>query len=241
MLTPDSVRIISDGSELRRNLIDWGLFHVEPEYQSVHVNYRRVLQQRNAALREHESGTLDAWTSELADLGNRLGGLRVGHINQMIPIWNHYVQKFLGIRAEIKFERGWPDGRTLEETLAADASKDRSQGFTRSGPHRADLKLRVDNDLARYALSRGEAKLFVCAFTLAQAAYINSRPQTPKPLVLLDDLPSEFDDRSLSRVMSELDALEIQAFLTTNSSGRLAPWETDTTKVFHVERGAINK
>ena len=80
-VTPDSYRLITDGADLRRRIIDRMLFHVEPTYLQHHQRYRRVLRQRNAAIR---SGAGDAelggWNLELADAGEMLTEMRVRYL-----------------------------------------------------------------------------------------------------------------------------------------------------------------
>jgi len=217
------------------------LFHVEPEYQATHKEYRRVLQQRNAALRAAKDSAVDAWTLELARIGQRLASLRGKHVQKMMPFWERYLKEFVGVSVRMVFERGWPSGQRLEECLAIERTNDRQKGFTRFGPHRADLKFRVGRIPARYVLSRGEGKLFVYALKLAQAAYVANRDNRCNPLMLLDDLPSELDDEALGNVMRGITDLDLQSFLTAISPTRLQPWETVATKVFHVERGRLKQ
>ena len=67
-VTPDSHRLITDGADLRRRIVDRLLFHVEPTYLKHHRRYRRALRQRNAAIRGG-AGIGDAWR-----LGRGVGG-----------------------------------------------------------------------------------------------------------------------------------------------------------------------
>jgi DNA replication and repair protein RecF len=47
---PGSHDLIGGGAEHRRRYLDWGLFHVEPEFLPWWRRYARALKQRNAAL-----------------------------------------------------------------------------------------------------------------------------------------------------------------------------------------------
>ena len=55
VITPDSQRLLTDGAGLRRQLMDWALFHVEPTYLAVLQRYRRALRQRNAPRRRNSA------------------------------------------------------------------------------------------------------------------------------------------------------------------------------------------
>src|SRR5687768_16690407 len=59
---PGSHALLGGGSEPRRRLLDWGLFHVEPEFLNLWRRYARALKQRNALLKTGAGdGQLDAW------------------------------------------------------------------------------------------------------------------------------------------------------------------------------------
>ena len=58
------------GAEHRRRYLDWGLFHVEPEFLPWWRRYARALKQRNAALKSTPSpAALAPWERELAEAG----------------------------------------------------------------------------------------------------------------------------------------------------------------------------
>ena len=48
---PGSHDLIAGGAEHRRRYLDWGLFHVEPEFLPLWRRYARALKQRNALLK----------------------------------------------------------------------------------------------------------------------------------------------------------------------------------------------
>ena len=52
LLEPGLHRLVEEGPEHRRKFIDWGVFHVEPAFGLIWRTFRRVLAQRNAALRD---------------------------------------------------------------------------------------------------------------------------------------------------------------------------------------------
>jgi hypothetical protein len=52
---PGSHDLIGGGAEHRRRYLDWGLFHVEPDFLPWWRRYARALKQRNAALKSGPS------------------------------------------------------------------------------------------------------------------------------------------------------------------------------------------
>ena len=54
------------------------------------------------------------------------------------------------------------------EALAQGMASDKEQGFTHTGPQRADIRVTIDGHSAAETLSRGQQKLAVCGMKLAQ-------------------------------------------------------------------------
>src|SRR5579872_5071324 len=69
-LDPDVHRLLEDGPQRRRRYLDWGVFHVEPQFLPVWQRYYRALKQRNALLRASApTEEIAAWDSELSQSG----------------------------------------------------------------------------------------------------------------------------------------------------------------------------
>lgn len=237
VITPDSQRLLSDGAELRRRLLDWALFHVEPAYLVALQRYRRALRQRNAALRDGvAAAALSAWDRELAEAGEHLHGLRDRFLGDVLPFYAESLQRLVPMRVDIAYRAGWDTTMGLLEVLEAAVGTDRGRGFTGLGPHRADLRFQLDGASANQVLSRGEGKLFVVGLVLAQGRFLRDR-QGRRPLVLVDDLASELDEDSRARFFAELRALGAQSFITTVSRELVETGPREDLRVFHVERG----
>ena len=66
LINPDSFRLLEGAPKIRRQFLDWGVFHVEPRFMSTWQRLQKALRQRNSWLRH---GTLDA-ASQAAWDGN---------------------------------------------------------------------------------------------------------------------------------------------------------------------------
>src|SRR5690606_11368951 len=67
VIDPSIHRLIEGGPSERRRFVDWGVFHVEHGYLESWKRYRRILGQRNAALKARVSRTgLEPWNRALA-------------------------------------------------------------------------------------------------------------------------------------------------------------------------------
>ena len=238
-VTPDSHRMVTDGADLRRRLIDRLLFHVEPRYLEHYQRYRRALRQRNAAIRggvtEDQFG---GWNTELAAAGEQLTAIRIQYLERALPTMEGTVTKLVGMPIDIRFYRGWDSAMSLEQACERSLTSDRLRGYTQMGPHRADLRFTVNGRLAQHSLSRGETKLFVTAVLVAQVRDLASILGYP-PVVLVDDLASELDSDSRSRCLAELKTTGAQLFLTAIPGHGLDGGDFEEMRLFHVEQGRI--
>ncbi len=248
VIAPEGLKALLEGSEHRRRLLDWTLFHVEPNYLGVLQRYGHVLRQRNALLREPPRAgvgqELDAWEEQLADSGERLDSMRRFHMESdtMRGTVSRMTEELLSEPVTWEYRSGWERGADLRELLASQRARDRQAGFTTAGPHRADLVWRRDpsGGLARDSLSRGQGRLLVMAFEMAQAAYVVESADT-RPVLLVDDLSTELDVENMQRLLSRIAALGLQVFISSvleelttlvRSSG--------AARLFHVKQGEVH-
>lgn len=241
IVTPDSYRLVTDGADLRRRIIDRLLFHVEPTYLQHHQRYRRALRQRNAAIRGGacENG-LGGWNAELAEAGEKLTEQRVRYLDRALPTMTEIVGKLVGMSVEIQFYRGWNSETSLIRACEHLLTSDRLRGYTQAGPHRADLRFTIGGRPLQHSLSRGETKLFVTAVAVAQVRDLTSILGYP-PVVLVDDLASELDPDSRNRCLAELNATRAQLFLTAVPEYGLDGGDMKAGRLFHVEQGQIRQ
>ncbi len=239
LLTPDSQRLITEGANLRRQLLDWCLFHVEPDFLPAYQRFRRALKQRNAALRAQESvRTVRSWDEELITSGEAVSKQRARYVSLFLPTLGTTVSRLLSFDVTVEYRPGWQAEVSLQQALEDSFASDVARGFTQVGPQRSDLAFILDGVAARKLMSRGEAKLFVAGIILAQATHIIDVLGL-KPVVLVDEVASELDEGSRRRVLAEFASLEAQTFVTTVSRELVdnGAWRPDA--VFHVERGLI--
>lgn len=240
LINTDSHRLLEDGPRLRRRFVDWGVFHVEHAFFGIWKRYFRALRQRNAALRRQWTpGPLTAWDAELVQTATEIDRFRRQYIEQLIPWFTHYASELLDIDAAgLTYLRGWPAGQSLTGLFADDAHLDRQSGYTRHGPHRADLQVKIANVPAQQVVSRGQQKLLICALHLAQAALLGEAART-NCVILIDDLPAELDPTHRRRLLRLLVSLGQQVFITGTERSLFDHALLAGQKVFHVERGKL--
>lgn len=236
LLEPDSHRLISDGPHVRRQYLDWLLFHVEPIYLPIWQRYQKMLRQRNAALKTGAtSQLLDALDAPLVAAGEVINEMRGDRTIELLAA-TEALNQALGLRLpgaiQMVYRKGHSAEMSLAEALAASRQKDQESGFTRAGPHRADLVLRFDGYPAAQESSRGQQKLLATLLLLAKWQLLADRPDNP-PVLLLDDPVSELDQAHLGQVMAWLETQQKQVWVTSTEPTK-RPF-----KMFHVEQGEI--
>lgn len=241
-----SVRLIGENAQqlfegerwLRRRFLDWNLFHVEPGYGGAWRRFGRVLDQRNAWLRRGARGR-SIWDEEYVAAGEELEELRVIGVKRIDLAFRARATDIPGLSGlGIWYKKGMPEGGTLGDALAGDRDGERAVGYTRVGPHRADLV--VVRDGRSVPLSRGQQKAAICVLQLACAA-VQEGAQGSCSLWLLDDLWADLDGDSVKSVAGMLLGGRGQCLFTSIGRGEagvrtVLPVET---RVFHVEQGKV--
>ncbi|MGH8201627.1 MAG: DNA replication/repair protein RecF [Steroidobacteraceae bacterium] len=236
VIDPEIHKLIEEGGRRRRRWLDWGVFHVEPQFADWWVRYGRAVRQRNAALRSR--GGTKPWDVEVVALGERISEARRAVVEQMQPYWREVVAGLDCPAGELQYFRGWGMQHPLAQALEASLDRDQARGLTHAGPHRADLVIRVGGKLAREVLSRGQQKLMAVALTLAQLRLLK-QVSGMTPTLLLDDPAAELDSAHLGHFVRQIAPLGCQMIIT--SLHPETPAFGTPERVFHVEQGRVGR
>jgi DNA replication and repair protein RecF len=239
---PDSYKLITGSPSQRRQFIDWGVFHVEHGFFDAWQRYRRALSQRNAALKSRQNKQYcTIWDQQIDAAATQIDRQRSDYLLALQPLIQNMVSSFFPQQTiSIDYKRGWKTGESLLDTLKDGYERDRKQGFTTAGPHRADLLIQVDGKSAQTAISRGQQKLMVALLRLSQAlSFVQS--DNRKCVLLYDDLAAELDSDNRRKVLSVLEQMPIQLFLTAIEPGQISVSNGRPQRMFHVEHGCVNQ
>lgn len=232
---PENHRLLEGGPDLRRSFLDWGLFHVEHAYLDEWKRYSRLLRQRNAALRHGADAPLLASLEEpMAEAAAALDRRRQSYLGrlsfELAALENELA---FGVPAlDLHYRPSCESPSAYRAQWVEARMRDLEQGYTREGPHRADLVVRAGTRLAAPRLSRGQTKLAALLLRLAQmrvAARVDRAP-----VLLLDDPVSELDGSHLQRLLDWLASQSNQSWITA-----VEPCAGGSATMFHVEQGRI--
>jgi DNA replication and repair protein RecF len=246
VLDPGMHRMLEEGPGIRRRFLDWGVFHVEHSFMPVWRRVRRALAQRNAVLRDNGPAPLLApWTRELAEAGEQLSVLRRAHLAEVEARSRLLLERLLpGESWQLRYTQGWDAGRSYVEVLEASVERDRRQGMTGSGPQRAELGFYIGATGDKHGpravkgrISRGQQKLLVAAFVLAQCQIVAERGGRA-PALLLDDFAAELSAEFQKRLLEQLLDYPGQLFVTALELSSLLK-TVPSAHMFHVEHGTL--
>lgn len=241
---PGSHELISGASDGRRSLLDWGVFHVEPDFLALWRRYQRALRQRNALLRDQAPDDWFApWEREMAESGIVVTRMREAYAavlaESVVATAGEILPEFSGLKFQLL--SGWKDDAPMDpgaaaDRLAVERGRDRQRGYSRRGPHRADWGLLFDQVARREHLSRGQEKLCALTVILAQLECLQ-RLRRDWPVLLLDDLGSELDAEHQAHVLNWMQLRPVQVLIT---GVELPPALGDRdARLFHVEQGRV--
>jgi len=228
MIAPLDIQILMESSENRRKFINNTLIQISQKYLSNLLVYNRLLNQRNALLKQSlEKGFLDLTLIESIDRNiyqpaQDIYEERQILVSELSALFDYYHKKITGDReaATINYVSKLHD-KPLSQLMKEALPKDKILGRTTRGIHKDDLEFIMDGRELKKFASQGQLKSFVIALKLAQFDYIK-KISGKNPLILLDDIFAKLDDQ---RVHNLIDLLyhksESQLFITDTSEDRL--------------------
>lgn len=250
LLDPTMFKLLEGSPQLRRQFLDWGVFHVEHNFISIWRDMKKCLDARNGLLRrESKSGQpvsemeKDIWHNQLAEHANNLNKMRQAYLADFKPVFDDYMHRLNPeLDVTMSFYQGWGKERDYLELLNEQWDSDTKQGFTQLGPQRADLRMKVSGQPAMEVLSRGQQKMVVCAMKLAQASLYQKAAGKPC-IFLVDDLAAELDLKHRNALCGLLEELKCQVFVTAIDASQIADnWSSKSQiKRFHVEHGTVHQ
>lgn len=241
LITPEGFDLLTGGPKYRRAFIDWGCFHHYSEFILLWNNLRRLIKQRNALLKNISNyNQLLPWDKELVPIANQVSRIRDDYIQQIrdeiIKTSHDFLPEYT---LDCQFYQGWEHTLNYADLLVENFQRDRALSYTTIGPHKADLKLRVDNIPIEVLFSRGQLKLLMCALRLAQGEFYSQQTQQTC-LYLLDDFASELDLTKRGLLAKRLKSTGAQVFISAVSLDQIQTMIDENDKIFYINSGIIS-
>lgn len=217
---PDDVMLFKSPPGKRRTYLDINLSKKNPLYFDYISRYEKALKERNDILKMEklDPTLLDASTEVLAKLSGPILNYRQDYVKDINNILKYITHALTGAR-EDNFEviyKPFIEYNSDYQNEALNAfnrslERDIRTKQTNIGVHREDFSMTLNGrDIALYG-SQGENRIAALAIMLAP--YFLIEDEAKRPIVVLDDVMSELDNKHRELLIKFLDKLD-QVFIT---------------------------
>jgi len=233
LIAPDDIQLITGESRDRRVFIDQLISQLDTSYLHHLLSYNRLLQHRNALLKEmaakrlFEDPLLDVLDQQLVPHGLLIFKKRKKILEELIPIakeiYEHLASspektdtELLGLFYKSELEK-----TGFSELLKMSRSKDLYLQRTTKGVHRDDLECLFQDHPFKQIASQGQRKSLLFSLKLAALQLLDNNHSNP-PLLLLDDFFEKLDDSRIENLLQLVcNQVRSQVFLSHTSSEKL--------------------
>ncbi len=232
--------------ERRRFFFDQCAGMLYPGYIDSLRSYKRILKQRNAALKESAHDLLDVLDPQFVRFGLALMEDRHKlhrRFQADFPRLYEYVSR-LGRPVELSYSPSWKNERDIDSLLAILSSRRESEillGTTRSGPHRDRWEFSAEEGSFTDRASTGQLRLLSLILRIIQASAVASDGDRKArwPILLLDDVLLELDVGKRRRFLELLPppGQGAQAIFTFLPEEPWTEYENGDTIVYRVRNG----
>lgn len=196
---PSDLNLIQTSPTKRRDYFDKSFSQFSETYYDAVLKYERALRQRNELLKQDimTSDMLFSWNIMLAKYGTIISKMRRGMIDEinerLTKVYRRIAENNDEIKIKYKPDEFYNENEYLRK-LDGNFERDKILGHTSFGVHRDDYEFVFNNSLADGTASRGEIRSVVLAMKFIEAEKLNEKLGR-KPLILLDDVFSELDEK----------------------------------------------
>ena len=247
IISPDRGFVVGGTPKLKRSYLDWGVFHDNKEILKTYKSYNKTLKNINAILAGKNQNQLDEWLSQLSFLSVEISQARTNYIQKLVKILEESslqkLESFIESTKNLAFklQTGWikdVDGLNQNEIITY--LQNNKDSFIRTkhlgyGPHRATVDFYLNKKNEGF-LSRGEQKKLSIVFWMLQVLVLAK--ENSDPVVLIDDISSELDQKKINSILDFLTNLNIQIFITDIGNKDL-PLDPKKTNIYLIKNGVI--
>lgn len=257
--TSIDIDLITGPPSGRRRYLDITLSQVDPAYLRALQRYGRILQQRNSLLRQIDEGRagpdqLSTWDDELVTYGAVIILRRAETVSALNEQASLYHGRLSGGRERLAVTyqpQLGSDGKAtavdpadpdalqarFREALAQRRRREIAAGVSLIGPHRDETRFELDGQPAATFGSRAQQRTVALALRLAEGDLLRSR-SGDAPILLLDDILSELDERRRAAVLETVATAE-QALITTADLDRFGGAFLGAATIYAVSEGEV--
>lgn len=225
IFSPEDLDLVKGDPSARRRFIDELSTLLSPKFSNTRSDFDRTLKQRNTLLKSlgrrspsiQARATLDAWDEQLIQSGTEVIYTRLENVKRIEPHLTEFGTAISGNTEplHLNYANPWLPSDISEKTEIAELfktelenrSKDEvDRGITLVGPHRDDLNIQLSGLPAKGYASHGQS--WSIAIALRLAAFNILREHDDDPILILDDVFAELDEKRRARLISIITDVE---------------------------------
>ncbi len=225
---PDELKLIKEAPGDRRRFMDLALSQMYKSYFYSLVRYNKILAQRNNLLKEESEEvvlqTLPVWDRQLCENASKI----IFRRNEFIKVLSPFAKEAhfyltggaedLDITAEYRYEGSENEiAAQLYEALKESLDKDMRLKFTNVGPHRDDLKIKINGEDVKTYGSQGQKRTAALSIKLAETEILKAH-SGEYPILILDDVLSELDRERQKKLLKRIEGIQTLLTCTDVSS-----------------------
>ena len=251
LFCPEDLYLIREGAAVRRRFLDTCICQLRPRYAAALAEYRRLYAHKTRILRDWTEkpallDTLDEFSAGMAKAGALIIHYRAHFIRRLGETAPPIHLDFSGGREALSI--GYETVKTVEDPeapprtilpqlLAHQAAHRRAELEARqclSGPHKDDLSVLIDGQTAKTFASQGQTRTAALSLKLASRE-IFFQETGEWPVLLLDDVLSELDQRRQAFVLGRIEGGQV--LITCCEADKQASMKSG--RVFHIQSGRL--
>ncbi|CAM3467246.1 DNA replication/repair protein RecF [Pseudostreptobacillus hongkongensis] len=244
---PEDVELVMGNPSIRRTFFNYEISQINRTYLEAIVNYEKILKVRNKYLKEKkiEDSMFEIYNEKYVELCAKILLIRNEYINELNNILDKnykelfneehtLVLKYENFMKLKEFEDIEKLKNEIREFLKSKQNSDLLVGFSNYGIHKDEYIFELNNKNARYYSSQGEKKSIVFVLKISEIELIENK-FNKKPIFLMDDITSFFDNFRKNQIINYFLEKEIQCFLTSTEDLKIVG------KKYIVDGGVINE
>jgi DNA replication and repair protein RecF len=225
IFAPEDLDLVKGDPSVRRKYLDDFAVALAPRIAGVRADFERVLRQRNALLKSagrrslssEAQQSLEAWNEQFVNHASALVRARLSALDRLAPWIAEHGDTMSGSNEPLtaEYAAGWLESATRDEhdiahqlrvAIQQRQSEELDRGLSLVGPHRDDVQLALSGAPAKGYASHGQSWSIALAMRLATFSVL--RELDDDPILLLDDVFAELDERRRSRLLTAVRGVE---------------------------------
>jgi len=258
VFSPESLTSIKEGADQRRQLIDELLMSVDVHHGQLIRDFRKALKSRNRILKDlgeqksslrETKDLLESLNPSFFRLATDLTLARIKALQTIEPELNAAMQKISHSEKKTRLQYQISGQNSVNKThqdihnlLVKRANElhaaELSSGTSLIGPQKHDIQFLYDENDSRFFCSQGQQRALILSFKMAQIVY-HQQVHSAHPILMLDDVLSELDEDKREGLITFLQEIRTQIFMTTTDLKMTGDLARHDCRVIEVRDGQI--